>query len=83
MCVCPLSCAQLFVIPWTAGCQASLSMGFSRKECWSGLPCPPSGQSSHPLPHTYPFLRKAKPPGFSFQKKRDTLVSTSKAIHRL
>ena len=24
-------------------CQASLSMGFSRQEYWSGLPCPPSG----------------------------------------
>ena len=23
--------------------QAPLSMGFSRKECWSGLPCPPPG----------------------------------------
>ena len=22
-------------------CQASLSMGFSVQECWSGLPCPP------------------------------------------
>ena len=24
-------------------CQASLSMGFSRQEYWSGLPCPPPG----------------------------------------
>ena len=28
---------------WTAACQASLSMGFSRKEYWSGLLCPPPG----------------------------------------
>ena len=30
--------------PWTVACQAPLSMEFSRKEHWSGLPCPsPSG----------------------------------------
>ena len=28
---------------WTAACQAPLSMGFSRQEYWSGLPCPPPG----------------------------------------
>ena len=27
--------------PWTVARQASLSMGFSRQEYWSGLPCPP------------------------------------------
>ena len=32
---------QLCVTPWTAACQAPLSMGFSRQEHWSGLPCPP------------------------------------------
>ena len=26
------------VTPWTITCQASLSMGFSRQEYWSGLP---------------------------------------------
>ena len=26
--------------PWTAAYQASLSMGFSRQEYWSGLPLP-------------------------------------------
>ena len=30
----------LFVTPWTVTCQASLSMGFSRQEYWSGLPFP-------------------------------------------
>ena len=30
----------LFVTLWTVVCQASLSMGFSRQEYWSGLPCP-------------------------------------------
>ena len=27
--------------PWTEAYQAPLSMGFSRQEHWSGLPCPP------------------------------------------
>ena len=31
----------LFVTPWTVAHQAPLSMGFSRQEYWSGLPCPP------------------------------------------
>ncbi|CAI9160519.1 unnamed protein product [Rangifer tarandus platyrhynchus] len=38
-----LSCVQLFVTPLTIACQAPLSMGFSRQEYWSGLPCPPPG----------------------------------------
>ena len=32
-----------FVTPWTVARQAPLSMGFSRQEYWSGLPCPPPG----------------------------------------
>ena len=34
---------QPFVTPWTVARQAPLSMGFSRQEYWSGLPCPPPG----------------------------------------
>ena len=40
MCACMLSCVQLFVTPWTVAHQAPLSMGFSRHEYQSGLPCP-------------------------------------------
>ena len=29
-------------------CQAPLSMGFSRQEYWSGLPCPPPGDFPNP-----------------------------------
>ena len=36
-----LSHVQLFAIPWTVAHQAPLSMGFSRQEYQSGLPCPP------------------------------------------
>ena len=35
-----LSHVQLFATPWTAACQASLSMEISRPEYWSGLPFP-------------------------------------------
>ena len=31
---------RLFVTPWTVAYQAHLSIGFSRQECWSGLPFP-------------------------------------------
>ena len=39
VCVC-LSRVQLFETPWTVAHQAPLSMGFSRQEYWSELPCP-------------------------------------------
>ena len=42
------SCVQLCAIPWTVAHQAPLSMGFSRKEHWSGLPGPPPGYLSNP-----------------------------------
>ena len=34
---------RLLATPWTVVHQAPLSMGFSRQEDWSGLPCPPPG----------------------------------------
>ena len=37
----PFSCVWLCVTPWLVAHQASLSMGFSRLEYWSGLPFPP------------------------------------------
>ena len=39
--------------PWTVARQAPLSMGFSKQEHWSGLPCPPLGDLSDPeIEHT-------------------------------
>ena len=35
-----LSHVWLFTTPWTAASQAPPSMGFSRQECWSGVPSP-------------------------------------------
>ena len=42
------SLVQLFIILWPIACQAPLSMGFSRKEHQSGLPCPPPGDLLDP-----------------------------------
>ena len=39
---------QLFAALWTVTCQAPLSMGFSRQEYCSGLPCPPPGDLPDP-----------------------------------
>ena len=39
---------RLFVTPWTVAHQAPLSMGFSRQEYWSGLPCPLPGDLPNP-----------------------------------
>ena len=53
---CPVACMhaqwlnhiRLFATPWTVARQAPLSMGFSRQEYWSGLPCPPPGDLPDP-----------------------------------
>ena len=53
--MCMLSCfshVQLLETLWTITHQVPLSMGFSRQECWSGLPCPPPG--GLPNPRTEP-----------------------------
>jgi len=39
---------QLFAILWTIALQASLSMGLSRQEYWSGLLCPAPGDLPNP-----------------------------------
>ena len=39
---------QLCATLWTVAPQASLSMGFSRQECWSGLPFPSPGDLPDP-----------------------------------
>ena len=42
------SCVQLFSTLWTVARQDPLSMGFSKQEYWSGLPCPPLGDLPDP-----------------------------------
>ena len=51
MCACMLSrfsCVRPFATLWTVARQAPLSVGFSRQEYWSGLPCPPPGDLPNP-----------------------------------
>ena len=51
VCVCVLSRSVMlwfFASPWTVAHQALMSMGFSRQEYWSGLPCPPLGNLPNP-----------------------------------
>ena len=43
-----VSRVQLFVTPWTVAYQAPLSIGFSRQEYCSGLPCPPPAVLPYP-----------------------------------
>ena len=43
-----LSCVRLFVTTWAVTHQAPLSMGFSRQEYWSGMPCSSPGDHSDP-----------------------------------
>ena len=42
-----LSRVRLLATPWTVAHQAPPSMGFSRQECWSGLPFPSPGDLPH------------------------------------
>ena len=49
----------LFATPWSVACQAPLSMGFSRQECWSGWPFPPPGDLPGPgIEHESPALQE-------------------------
>ena len=61
---------QLFVTPWAAARQAPLSMGLSRPEYWSGLPCPPLGHL--PDPGIEPTL---VPPGLELSPNHPLTLS--------
>ena len=67
-----LSHVRLFATSWTVAYQASLSMGFSRQEYWSGLPFPSPGDL--PDPGIEPSLlhcRPSEPPGKKYQNIYD------------
>ena len=53
---------QLCVTLRTSAFQSSLSMGFSRQEYWSGLPCPPLGDLPDPGIKTGFPVFTAEPP---------------------
>ena len=48
VCAKSLQHVQLFATLWMVARQAPWSMGFSRQEYWSGLPCPSAGHLSDP-----------------------------------
>ena len=48
MCAKSLQLHPILCDLWIVAHQAPLSMGFSRQDFWSGLPCPPSGDFSDP-----------------------------------
>ena len=63
-----LSRVRLFVTPWTVAYQAPPSVGFSRQECWSGVPLPSPGDIPDPgIEPGSPALQKdalpSEPPG--------------------
>ena len=62
-----LSCfshVRLCAIPWTVTHHAPLSMGFSRQEYWSGLPCCPPGDTPDPGIQAVPLMSPALAGGF-------------------
>ena len=70
-----LSRVRLFVTPWTVAYQAPPSMGFSRQECWSGLPFPSPGDLPDPgIKLGFPTLQAdalpSEPPGKPLQTGR-------------
>ena len=67
-CVCAQSC------PAICAHQASLCMGFSRQEYWSGLPCPPPGD----LP--YPGMEPVPPASLAFAGRFITASTTWEAL---
>ena len=68
---------------WTVAHRAPMSMGFSRQEYWSGLPCPPPGDLPNPgielASLTSPalaggfFTTPPEKPPFSLHKKQKIL----------
>ena len=59
-----LSRGWLFTTLWTVACQAPSSMGLSRQEYWSGLPCPPPGDLSNPGTEPMSVISPALTGGF-------------------
>ena len=77
-----LSRVRLFATPWTVAYQVPPSMGFSRQECWSGLPFPSPGDLPDPgIEPGSPALQAdalpSEPPGKPYKEIR------RQKIHRL
>ena len=61
---CPFSRARIFATPGTVAHQAPPSMGFSRQEHWSGLPCHPPGDLPNPGSEPRSLMSSALAGGF-------------------
>ena len=74
------SCVWFFVTPWTVACQAPQSIGFSRQEYWSGLPCPSLG--NFPKPGIKPMPPALQADFFTDWASREALIiETEVQIH--
>ena len=69
------SCLTLLT-PWTVACQAPLSIGFSKQEYCSGLPCPPPGDLYDPGIETASL-------GFPVWTVKNSATGTSLMVQRL
>ena len=75
-CPCVLSCfscAQLCETLWTVAHQAPLSLGFSRKKYWSGMPCLPPGDLPNPGTEPECLMSPALARGFFTTRAIQTL----------
>ena len=71
MYACVLSRVQLLATPLTIAHQAPLSVGFSRQEYWSGLPCSPLGI----------FLTQGSNPSLLHHREDSLPLEPSRSIH--
>ena len=73
------SCLILCTL-WTVARKAPLSMGFSRQEYWSGLPCPPPEDLPNPLQFSRSFVSNSLQPHES-QHTRPPCPSPTPRVH--
>ena len=71
---------QLCVTLLTVTCQAPLSMGFSRQEYWSGLPCPPPGDLPKPVIESVTLMSPALASRF-FNSSTNWEVPVTDEVH--
>ena len=78
--VCKLShfsCVPVFETLWAMAHQTPLSMGFSRQEYWSGLPCLPPGELPDPgIEPRSPILQADSLPAEPQGKPKNTGVGS-------
>ena len=72
------------VTSWTVTHQAPLSIGFSRQEYWSGLPCPPPGDLPDPgIKSRSPALQADSLPAEPQGKPKNTGVGSLSLLLRI